>query len=90
MTDQITVLPEEGMAGWSDERVLANVDDPGFAMAEDRRLSELLHRQQAGTLTTEERPELTALMEVYQTQLLRKSQALREAVRRGLRPSLQS
>jgi predicted DNA-binding protein len=82
-------LPEEGMTEWSDERVLEAVDDPGFSMAEDRRLIELLHRQQAGTLTAGERPELTALMEVYQTQLLRKAQALREAVRRGLRPSLQ-
>lgn len=80
---------EEDMAAWADERVLAAADDPGLSPVEDRRLSELLYRQQAGTLTALERPELTGLMEVYQSQLLRKAQALREAVRRGLRPPLQ-
>ena len=67
----------------------AAADDPGLSAADDRRLSELLNRQQAGTLTDAEHPELTALMEVYQTQLLRKARALRESVRRGLRPPLQ-
>jgi hypothetical protein len=81
-------LPAEGMAEWSDEQVLAAADDPGLSMEDDRRLSDLLHRQQAGTLTAMERPELTGLMELYQTQLLRKAQALSEAVRRGLRPPL--
>lgn len=55
---------------------------------EDRRLSRLLNRQQAGKLTTEERTELMTLMQVYQTGLLRKAQALGEAVRRGLREPL--
>ena len=77
-------LPEESMAEWSDERVQAAADDPGLSAADDRRLSELLTRQQAGTLIDAERPELAALMEVYQTQLLRKARALRESVRRGL------
>jgi predicted DNA-binding protein len=84
-----STLPEEDMAEWSDERVLAAADDPGLSTAEDCRLSELLDRQQAGTLTVKERPELTGLMEAYQTQLLRKARALREAVCRGLRPPLQ-
>jgi hypothetical protein len=57
--------------------------------AEDERLSDLLTRQQAGTLTDTERPELAALMELYQRLLLRKAQALREAVRRGLRAPLE-
>jgi hypothetical protein len=57
--------------------------------AEDQRLSILLHQQQAGSLTDAERPELTALMQAYQQQLLLKAQALREAVRRGLRGPLQ-
>lgn len=83
-------LPEEGMAEWADSRVLEAADDPGLSMAEDRRLSELLHRQQAETLTAAESTELMGLMEVYQTLLLRKARALREAVSRGLRPPLQS
>jgi hypothetical protein len=83
-----SVSPEKDVAEWTDERVLAVADDPGLSTANDRRLSELLHRQQAGMLTAVEQPELTALRELYQTQLLQKAQALREAVRRGLRPSL--
>lgn len=78
------------MTEWSDEQVSAAVNDPGLSPEEDRRLSELLHRQQAGTLTVGEHSELTALMETYQTQLLRKARALRQAVRRGLRPPLQA
>ncbi|HTU93028.1 MAG TPA: hypothetical protein VMF69_23310 [Gemmataceae bacterium] len=77
------------MTEWSDEQVLTAADDPGLSAAEDRRLSELLHRQQARILTAEERLELMELMEVYQTQLLRKARVLSEAVRRGLRPPLQ-
>lgn len=50
----------------------------------DRRLTELLERQQAGELTGEQRRELAALMELYQDGLLRKAEALREAVRRGI------
>jgi hypothetical protein len=82
-------LPEESMSEWSDESVLTAADDRGLSTAEDQRLSELLNRQQAGVLTAAERPELTTLLDVYQTQLLRKARALREAVCRGLRPPLQ-
>jgi hypothetical protein len=78
------------MTEWSDERVLAVAENFGLPEAEERRLSELLNRQQAGALTSAERLELKALMEVYQTQLLLKAQALGEAVRRGLRSPLQS
>ena len=53
--------------------------------AQDRQLSALLERQQAGILTAEERSQLAILMQAYQEGLLRKAQALQEAVRRGLR-----
>ena len=56
---------------------------------QDRRLSLLLERQQAGELSDTERPELLALMQLYQEGLLRKAQALHEAVRRGLRKPLE-
>jgi hypothetical protein len=82
MTDQIT-------AETSDEHVQAAANHPGLSPTDDRRLSELLTHQQAGNLTDGEGPELLALMEVYQTQLLRKAWALRESVRRGLQPPLQ-
>ena len=51
---------------------------------QDRRLSELLDRQQAGSLTEDERLELQTLMQIYQESLLRKATALSEAVKRGL------
>ncbi len=52
--------------------------------AQDRRLSALLERQQAGSLTDAERGELLSLMQAYQEGLLHKALALQEAVRRGL------
>ena len=54
----------------------------------DCRLSALLSRQQAGQMTDVERAELTSLMQEYEVALLRQSQAMAEAVRRGLRPPL--
>jgi len=53
--------------------------------AQGRRLGKLLDRQQAGKLSEAERSELAALMQVYYECLIRKAQALGEAVRRGLR-----
>ena len=56
--------------------------------AENRRFSQLLHRQQSGTLAPEHRTELLSLMNAYGNGLMRKAQALSEAVRRGLRVPL--
>jgi hypothetical protein len=56
---------------------------------DDGRLSDLLDRQQATSLTAAEHSDLTALMALYQRLLLRKAQGLREAVRRGLRQPVQ-
>jgi hypothetical protein len=55
---------------------------------QDSRLSELLDRQQVGSLTETERPELATLMQAYHEGLLRKARALEEAVRRRLREPL--
>jgi hypothetical protein len=55
-----------------------------MAPEQDQRLSSLLDKQQAGTLIEIEGSELLALMQVYQESLLRKAQALNEAVQRGL------
>jgi hypothetical protein len=57
--------------------------------AQDRRLSALLQKQQAQDLSVHEHAELLTLMQEYQEGLVRKAQALREAVRRGLRPPLE-
>lgn len=56
---------------------------------QDAALSELLGRQREGELDVEGRRRLRELMQVYERGLLRKSQALRVAVERGLRESLQ-
>jgi len=75
------------VAELSDSEVLVLADSQ-MEPSQDRRFSQLLDRQQAGQLTSDERPELMALMQVYQEGLLRKAQALNEAVQRGLRKPL--
>lgn len=72
----------------SDEAVLA-LSESQMEATQDSRLSELLYKQQAGRLSEPERVELQSLMQVYQEGLLRKAQALAEAVRRGLREPLE-
>jgi hypothetical protein len=73
----------------SDREVLA-LADSSMDEQQGQRLSELLDRQQAGTLTPSERFELLALMQAYDEALLRRSIGLAEAVRRGLRPPVES
>jgi hypothetical protein len=51
---------------------------------QEQRLSELLDRQQSGTIASVELDELQGLIHIYETRLLRQAQALNEAVRRGL------
>ncbi len=51
---------------------------------QEQRLSELLDRQQSGTIASVELAELQALIHIYETRLLRQAQALNEAVLRGL------
>jgi hypothetical protein len=77
-------MPEKSLADCSDEEVLSTADAT-LPTDDDERLSALLHRQQAGLLSGGEPAELLRLMQSYQLGLLRKAQALREAVRRGLR-----
>jgi hypothetical protein len=75
------------MVEWSDEDVMRTAESR-MDRRDDRRLSRLLDRQQAGLLTKKEKSELAGLMKTYQFQLLQKAQALSEAVRRGLREPL--
>lgn len=75
------------VATLSDDAVLA-LADLQLVPADDARLSTLLDAQQAGRLIGVERQELAGLMQVYHEGLLRKAQALAEAVRRGLRAPL--
>lgn len=88
----LPTLPDDG----ADSTPLAALDNAALLAlttqelppADDAHLSALLEQQQAGTLTEEQRSQLAGLMQVYQLGLLRKAQALEEAVRRGLRAPL--
>jgi hypothetical protein len=73
----------ESLSALSDEQVVA-LTELQMELDQDARLSELLDRQQAGTLAKNERLELQTLMQIYQEGLLRKATALSEAVKRGL------
>ncbi len=89
-TIQLSIPPVSGditdlepVFALSDEEVLV-LTELQMEPEQDARLSELLDRQQSGTLTEGDRSELQTLMQVYQEGLLRKATALSEAVKRGL------
>jgi len=67
-----------------DTDVLALADSKMDA-AQNQRLGELQDRGKTLGLTLAERYELMALLQIYQMGHLRKSEALAEAIRRGLR-----
>jgi len=71
-----------------DKELLATAD-LRMEESQGRRLGRLLDRQGAGDLRESERVELAALMQVYNEGLVRKAQAIAEAVRRGLREPLE-
>lgn len=75
----ITTLP--------DEDLLAQVEMTMPTTA-GQRLTHLLAQQQEDNLSAEQRRELLSLFQLYQRLWLRQSEALAEAVRRGLRPLL--
>lgn len=80
-------LPEamdaEPVSVLSDEAVLS-LAELQMQPDEDARHTELLYKQQAGLLDAHEQAELWQLTQLYRILLLRKSQAIREAVKRGL------
>ena len=98
LTETLTLsLPEvtpgaEGTQAFSDLSDADVLDLTALELppGQDRELSALLERQQAGSLSAQERSRLAALMQSYQVGLLRKAQALQEAVRRGLLAPLDS
>jgi hypothetical protein len=70
-----------------DSELLAICDQEPDA-AQQEELSELLERNREGALLAGERDRLDALMRSYRAGLVRKAQALKVAVGRGLRPRL--
>ncbi len=79
----------ESIESLSDSEVIA-LSELQMESEQDMRLSQLLQKQQADTLEETEKPELWTLMQIYQTLLVKKAAALREAVSRGLREPLES
>lgn len=79
---------EKPVEWMSDEEVLA-LSESRMTAEQDQALSELLSQQREGALDADGRLRLSELMQVYERGLLRKSQALRVAVERGLREPLQ-
>ncbi|HBI44388.1 MAG TPA: hypothetical protein DDY78_16275 [Planctomycetales bacterium] len=69
-----------------DEELLTVCDGQLEASTQDE-LSDLLERNQEGALDDVERRRLDDLMRTYRGGLVRKAQALKVAVSRGLRPS---
>ena len=83
-TLEIFLLPtSKPVSELSDAEVIAQTQ-LRLQPIQEQRLSELLDRQQSGTITSVERDELQALIHIYETRLLRQAQALNEAVQRGL------
>lgn len=88
-------LPDIGSEALPAVAALPNDEVMALAQArmsakDDARLSELLERQQAGTLTNGDRATLNNLFQAYLRLWLRQSEALAEAVKRGLREPLSS
>ena len=75
------------IASLSDKEVLA-LSQLQMESKQSVRFSDLLDMQQAGILAEPERSELYSLFQIYQRLWLRQSEALAEAVRRGLREPL--
>lgn len=71
----------------SDEEVLA-LSEMTMPKEQEERLGELLAQQRENQIDAEGRKELAQLMWLYKQGMLQKSQALREAVERGLREPL--
>ena len=93
---------EDVLAAWLEsattERPVEELsDDDVLALAElrltdeqDASLSELLERNREGALDADGQREWDEMMRLYEHGLLRKSQALKVAVQRGLREPLQA
>ena len=84
---QIAPDLEKPISALSDKDVLA-LASTQMTEASGRRLSDLLQRQREDRLAEAEHRELLALMQVYDQLWVRQSEALAEAVRRGLQDPL--
>ena len=82
-----SVMTERPVEELSDDEVLA-LAELRLTEEQDASLSMLLERNREGTLDADGQRELDEMMRLYEHGLLRKSQALKVAVQRGLREPL--
>jgi hypothetical protein len=78
---------ESPVTAMSDAGVIA-LAQAQMAAPQGKRLDQLLAKQREDELTAPEQSELLALMQEYHRRWIRQSEALAEAVRRGLRDPL--
>ena len=81
------ISPTDSPETLSDEDVLALCDSL-MPVGEQDQLSDLLEAQGEGVLSAADRSRLDELMGNYRRGMIRKAEALRIAVSRGLRPPL--
>jgi hypothetical protein len=79
---------EEPISQLDNEKVMALADSQ-MPADKDERLSNLLYKQREKQLTVEEAAELLSLMLMYYSGWWRKTEALVQAVKRGLRSPLE-
>ena len=77
------VSSEIDVEKFSDSEVLA-LTELQMSPAQQKLMDEFQEKNGEGELTDDERRQFDALMEIYEDALLRKAQALRVAVERGL------
>jgi hypothetical protein len=82
----VTELPIESLP---DEQILT-LCDLHMEPEQQELLSDLLARNQEGQLGQSELDQLDQLMKIYRRGLVHKARALKVAVEKGLRPSLES
>lgn len=78
---------EQPLSALSDAHVL-KLTKLRMDMQQGERLSKLVEEQREKTLSPSEQMELVALLQIYNKLWIRQSEALAEAVRRGLRAPL--
>lgn len=71
----------------SDQQILA-LCDAELSEPEQQMLSALLYQQRENTLDANQTQQLQSILQMYRYGMLRKAEALKIAVERGLRPAL--
>jgi pyruvate-formate lyase len=83
-TEISNLIATRPVAELSDDEVLA-LSKMKMTRRQSERLHELLSKRKEIDLTVEEQQDFLVLMRLYEIGMLRKSEALAEAVQRGLR-----